>query len=184
MPDRQGRSLITHIVLLGLMGSGKTTIGRQLAARLQRPFFDSDDGIRSAVGQDAAEVAAADGVSALHAIEAKLLLDTLQHPQPAVIAAAASVVEDAACRAALAPHTCVWLDTDVATLAERQAGAGHRRALEDTMAELLDMKQRREPHCAGLAAIRIDTTKTDPAKALALTLAALESPDPPPDQHD
>src|SRR5689334_14413518 len=66
-----------HVVLMGLMGSGKSTVGRPLAARLDRPFVDNDDRLAARTGQTAREVAAAEGADALHAREAAVLVDAL-----------------------------------------------------------------------------------------------------------
>jgi len=161
-----------HIVLLGLMGSGKTTIGAGLAEHLRLLFIDSDDVLRSSTGRNAAEIGADDGVDALHAIEAETLLSCLGRHGSSVIAAAASVIESPECRAALADHTCLWFDADAATLAVRQKRAGHRRELDDTEAELAALKRRRDPFYAALALVRIDTAATDPDGALTAALEA------------
>ena len=92
MPEATGNREASggHIVLLGMMGSGKTTIGTRLATHLERPFIDSDEVLLSTTGREAARIAGEDGVEALHAIEAELLLDSLGVTRPAVIAAASS----------------------------------------------------------------------------------------------
>ncbi len=64
-----------HVVLVGLMGAGKTTVGERLARDLGVPFVDGDAALRGATGRDAATIAAADGVPALVALEARVLLD-------------------------------------------------------------------------------------------------------------
>jgi shikimate kinase len=164
-----------HIVLLGMIGVGKTTIGAGLAAHLDLPFIDSDDVLRPSTGRNAAEIAADDGVDALHAIEGETLLSCLGRHGSSVIAAAASVIESPRCRAALADHTCLWFDADAATLAARQKRAEHRRELDDTEAELAALKRRRDPLYASLALVRVDTAATDPDGALAAAREALGS---------
>jgi len=169
-----------HIVLLGLMGSGKTTIGAGLAEHLRLLFIDSDDVLRSSTGRNAAEIGADDGVDALHAIEAETLLSCLGRHGSSVIAAAASVIESPECRAALANHTCLWFDADAATLAARQKRAAHRRPFGDPPAALAELKRRRDPRYAQLAVRRIDTAAIDPDGALAAALEALGSAGPRP----
>ena len=164
-----------HIVLLGMMGSGKTTIGTRLATQLERPFIDSDDVLRSTTGREAARIARENGVEALHAIEAELLLESLGATRPAVIAAAASVVESEPCRRSLAHHTCVWFDADAATLTGRQPRADHRRELANTEEALGALKHRRDPFYGELACVRIDTAATDADGALAAALEATAS---------
>ncbi len=161
-----------------MMGSGKTTIGIRLAARLDRPFVDSDAVLRSTTGRDAAHIAAQNGIAALHAAEAELLLDVLHQKGRVVVAAAASVVESEQCRRTLAEHTCVWLDADAATLASRHHRAEHRRELTDAEEELAAQKRERDPWFAELSALRIDTAVTKPDGALAAALEATTRPDP------
>jgi shikimate kinase/SAM-dependent methyltransferase len=119
------------IVLVGLMGSGKTTIGRALADRLGYRFLDNDAGIEAEYDATGRELAARRGVEELHRIEAAQLgyaLNTFGS-EPVVIAAAASVVDDGPSRARLADHTVVWLHADPVYLATRVGAGNHRRSL-------------------------------------------------------
>jgi len=120
-----------HVVLVGLMGSGKTTLGRVLAARLGRRFVDGDVELERSTGRTAREIAEADGVSALVSLEARVLLDALARSEPTVIAAAASVVDDARCRRALRSPgvVVVRLSARAETLADRHRSGSHRRSL-------------------------------------------------------
>jgi shikimate kinase len=114
-----------HTVLVGLMGSGKTTVGAALAARLGRPHRDSDDEIASTHGISAREIAERDGIDHLHALELDHLLLTLAEATPSVISAAASVIDEPAGRSSLAADDVevIWLRADPATLASRTAAA-------------------------------------------------------------
>ena len=153
-----------HLVLLGPMGAGKTTVGRLLAAALARPFLDSDAEIERATGRTSREIAATDGVVALHVIEAEVLLAALRSPVPCVVAPAASVVDDEACLLALAAQTCVLLEAPDAVLADRTDDPGHRRpAGAEERAVLL---QRREDAWRELSGVVIDTSLADSAKAV------------------
>jgi shikimate kinase len=118
-----------HIVILGPMGSGKTTLARGLAGSLGRQVFDSDKSIEERTGRIGREIAENDGVDLLHRLEADVLLDVLANPDPAVVAAAASVIEDPVVREALADAYCVWVTADPDILAERSARGSHRRAV-------------------------------------------------------
>ncbi len=120
-----------HVVLVGLMGSGKTTVGERLAARLGMPFVDSDAQLERATGRTGRAIAGEDGVPALQAIEAGLLLDALAVPGPDVVAAAASVVDESRCRRALREPgiAVIRLRARPATLAARHAHGAHRRPL-------------------------------------------------------
>ena len=69
---------VAHIVLVGLMGSGKTTVGAALAAALDVPLRDSDADIERERGLRGRDIAERDGIEALHALEARHLLDALR----------------------------------------------------------------------------------------------------------
>src|SRR4030095_2586248 len=108
-----------HVVVVGSMAVGKSTVGRALAARLRRPFRDSDEDLEAARGVTGRELAQREGVDALHRWEAKHLQAALAGTQPAVVAAAASVVDDDASLAALREPFVVWLRAPAAVLAQR-----------------------------------------------------------------
>jgi shikimate kinase len=111
------------------MGSGKTTLAGGLARSLGREVFDSDESIEESTGRIGREIARTDGVEALHRLEAEVLLEALSSPSPAVVAAAASVIEDPGVREALDDAFCVWATADPDILAERSARGGHRRVV-------------------------------------------------------
>ena len=120
-------SAVQHVVLLGLMGSGKTSIGRRVAKRLGRPLLDGDEALQHRTGgRTAADVTNAEGTDALHALEIEVALELLTSPEPAVIGPAASVVESAAVRAALADHVVVWLRATAEHHAGKAAEKAHR----------------------------------------------------------
>ncbi|MEX1170389.1 MAG: shikimate kinase, partial [Chloroflexota bacterium] len=118
-----------HVVVVGLMGSGKTVVGRRLAARLGWPWRDSDREIEASTGLTVRELRDRDGVDAMHALEARHLLDALAEPAPSVISAAASTVEAPECQAAMtAPGVAVvWLRAMPATLAGRFSARDRHR---------------------------------------------------------
>ncbi len=68
---------VRHVVLVGLMGAGKTTVGRRLAARLGWPWHDSDADIEAATGLTVRDLRERDGVEAMHDLEAAQLLHAL-----------------------------------------------------------------------------------------------------------
>ncbi|HEY4332704.1 MAG TPA: shikimate kinase [Ilumatobacteraceae bacterium] len=121
-----------HLVLVGMMGSGKTTAGRLLAQRLQRPFLDSDAMIEEAQGRTVREIFATDGEDTFRVIETQVLQTALASREWAVIAAAGGVVLRSENRVALraAGARVVWLRADPAVLAERVKGGPHRPLLD------------------------------------------------------
>jgi shikimate kinase len=165
-----------RIVLVGLMGSGKTTIGSELAERLGWPFVDSDVQLRESTGRTAREIRAAQGTAALHAAEARALLDALAAPGPRVIGAAASVIEDASAREALAGPAviAVWLRAAPAVLAERFASAAHRPIYgPDPEAVARDQARVRNPLFASINPIAVDVDHRSPPEIVEAALAAV-----------
>jgi shikimate kinase len=143
-----------HVILLGLMGAGKTTVGAALAARLGVPLRDSDADLLAATGQTARELHDSRGVDALHALESEHLLRSMATPDGAVICAAAAVADDPVCVAELtATHDLVvWLGVPPNVLAARFALEPHRPAYgPDTAAFLTAQAARREPIYLALA---------------------------------
>jgi shikimate kinase len=129
-----------------MMGAGKTTVGRPLAARLGRPFYDSDALVEARTGRTVREIFASGGEAAYRPLETDALLDALASIEPAVIAAAGGVVLAEANRRALreAPAWVVWLRADPALLAVRAVRGDHRPLLdgdpEGNLRHLLDAR--------------------------------------------
>ena len=116
-----------HLVLVGLMGAGKSTVGRVCAERLDRPFIDVDEVVETNAQRPVAEIFAADGEAAFRALERDALADVCASPQLLVIACGGGAMGDADNRRRVRADGCVvWLTADPATLAAR-VGAGAAR---------------------------------------------------------
>ena len=166
-----------HVVLVGLMGVGKTTTGVALAAHLGRPFRDSDDEIQAATGLTVRELGDRDGVDAMHAIEARELLDALGAPGPTVIGAAASIVDDETCREALASAATpvVWLRARPDVVGPRFGANGEHRPIVGDAPEALLARQmvERGPALEAIATIVIDVDERTPDEVVARVVEAL-----------
>lgn len=144
-----------HVVLLGLMGAGKTTTARALARHLGWPVRDNDEDLEAGTGRTGAQIAATEGVARLHALEAELLVAALTGPVATVIAAAGSVVDAADARRAIATRaTAVWLDAPADTLTVRAATGTHRRSMAD--AEVVARGRARLARLEAVCDLRLD----------------------------
>jgi shikimate kinase len=124
---------VTHLVLVGMMGVGKSTVGRMVAAELDRPLFDSDEMIEERTGRTVREIWSTDGEAAFRSLETDTLLEALDAREPSVIAAAGGVVLSDRNREVLqsADAHVVWLLADVDVLVDRVRNGVHRPLLDD-----------------------------------------------------
>jgi len=138
----------SHIVLVGMMGSGKSSVGRVLASRLERPLFDSDEIIEERSGRTIREIWELDGEPAFRELETQTLVDTLDRVEPSVIATGGGVVLSERNRKLLVDSDAhvVWLMLDVELLLERVRNGAHRPLLDDDPEmRLRRMAEDREP---------------------------------------
>jgi shikimate kinase len=153
-----------HVVLVGMMGAGKSAVGRRVAARLVRPFSDSDTVVEDRVGRTVGEIWRTDGEAAFRQLEAEALQSALADPTPSVIAAAGGTVLDAGNRAALDADDAVviWLRADPAILLGRVRHGDHRPLLDDDPEGVLErLHQERLDLYAEVADAVIDVDDLD-----------------------
>jgi shikimate kinase len=172
---------MTHVVLVGMMGTGKTTVGRILAERLCRPFSDSDEHVASRTGRTVREISHAEGEAAYRAHETRALLDALASTEPSVIAAAGGVVLDAANRGAIRSSGArvVWLKADPALLVDRVTSSGHRPLLDDDPAGTLQGTFRDREHLyREVADSIVDVDGRDVTEVVEAVVAAIAETQP------
>jgi shikimate kinase len=135
------------IVLVGLMGVGKSTVGRRLARRLGLPFVDSDDEIERAADREIKEIFDRFGEASFRDGERRVLRRLIAGA-PKVIATGGGAFMDAETRT-LILETCVavWLEAELEILAARVARRGHRPLLagKDPLPFLRDLAEMRNP---------------------------------------
>ena len=118
-----------HVCLVGMMGSGKTTIGRRIARTLDRPFVDSDALLVERIGLTVAEMFATHGEPWFRARETEVLTDALDATEPVVLAVAGGAVLDPGNRVLLRDRaTVLWLRATTHTIIGR-IGDGRGRPL-------------------------------------------------------
>jgi shikimate kinase len=130
--------MVDRIILVGMMGVGKTTTGRLLAERLDWPYLDSDEQVMADTGRSVPELFAERGEAAFRAEEERVLAEALAGEGPVVVSAAGGVVLSPANRELLARSgTVVWLRADPGVLAGRVGDGAGRPLLDDDPASAL-----------------------------------------------
>ena len=163
-----------RILLVGLMGSGKTTIGRRLSARTGWPYLDNDQLVQEVSGQAAPELIAADGEAALHEIEVAAFERALAAPTPVIIGLAGWLVTDETLQARIrAAGTVVWLRADPAILLRRaRAGRGRRPEAADPEWIARTVSERAAMFEA-VADLVVDVDRLEPGKVVERIVAAI-----------
>ncbi len=121
--------LTRTVALVGLMGSGKTSVGRRLASTLRLPFRDADQEIERAAGRSVAEIFAAHGEAEFRAGERRVIARLLQEP-PHILATGGGAFAQDETRALInAQAISVWLKADLDVIARRVGRKTHRPLL-------------------------------------------------------
>jgi shikimate kinase len=170
------RALDRAVVLVGLMGAGKSCIGKRLAQRLGVPFMDADAEIEQAAGLTIAEMFAKYGEAAFRDGERRVMARLLQGP-PGVLSAGGGAFMDPETRRLIKERgISIWLRADLDTLVARTKGRTHRPLLNngDPRETLAEMMRVRHPVYAE-ADIVVDSGLDNPNVTSARVNAALDS---------
>jgi shikimate kinase len=164
-----------HVFIVGMMGSGKTTIGRLLAERLGWRHLDSDEQVARDSGQTVPEIFAQRGEPAFRAAEARALAAAATNDTPTVISVAGGAVLDPDNRHVLRRGgVVVWLRARVETLARRVGdGAGRPLLGDDPAAALRRLYAQRRPVYQELAQVVVDVDGVDARTVAERVLGAL-----------
>jgi shikimate kinase len=167
-----------HLVLVGLMGAGKTTVGERCALLLDRAFLDTDELIVASAGIPFDELWAAEGEQGFRARERVAVADAVASPEPLVISCGGGTVLDPDNRRSLrARGVVVWLKATSAALASRLTGDGTRPLLAggDRTATLERLRAQREPAYEGVAHVQVDTEGRSVDEVAAAVVEEFES---------
>jgi shikimate kinase len=135
------------IVLVGLMGAGKSTVGKRLAKRLGLPFVDADEEIERAADHRISEIFDRFGEPAFRDGERRVIARLVEGPRKVIATGGGAFMNDATRALILERCTAVWLDADVATLSARVARRNTRPLLtgRDPKEVLEELAARRNP---------------------------------------
>jgi shikimate kinase len=149
-----------HLVLIGLMGAGKTTVGERCAKLLDRPFLDTDQLVEANTRMGVAEIFAEHGEEQFRALERNAVADASASPDPLVIACGGGAVLDPDNRRMLRSHgVVVWLRASPEVLGER-VGDGARPLLAGAapaVRTLERLSELRAPAYEAAAHLSVDT---------------------------
>jgi shikimate kinase len=155
-----------RVLLIGMMGAGKSTTGRLLADRLGWPYLDSDYEIERQTGRTVPEIWKAEGEAAFRAEESRVLAEACTSDGPVVVSVAGGAVLDPENRAIIRRSgLVVWLRAEASTLAVRVGTGAGRPLLEGGPAAALSrLLEERAPIYAELADLVYDVDRMSPAQ--------------------
>jgi shikimate kinase len=161
---------VTPLVLVGLMGTGKSTVGRRIAQATGRLLVDVDVAITERTGRTVRELWEERGEAGYRGLESGEVLDALRRGD-VVVAAPGGVVMDPEVRRALADAHVVWLRADPEALGTRVRAGDHRPLRgDDPEADLAAMAADRAELYASVADLTVDTDDADPTAAVSAVL--------------
>ena len=169
------------VALVGLMGAGKSTVGRRLASKLGRPFVDSDDEIEKAAGLSVSDIFALHGEDEFRRVEYQVLKRLLSGP-PQVLATGGGAYLNTDTRAMMREHAVtIWLNADLETLWKRVSRRNHRPLLRrpDAKQVLSSLFEERRP-IYELADLTVPSVDGPHSKTVVSIIKALETWTPTP----
>ena len=173
------RSVARHTVLVGLMGAGKTSVGRRLAGSTV-PFVDTDSVIEQREGRSVRDIFATDGEPAFRILEEEAVAGSLAEDAPSVIATGGGAMESTATRELVNRARAggrvfvVWLRAEPGELASRVGGSTHRPLLDaDAEGRLTELAAARAANYSAVADLVVDTDGLSPAEVAERVRAAV-----------
>ena len=166
-------------VLVGLPGSGKSTIGRRLARALGVTFVDTDAAIEEKTGRSVADLFATDGEQEFRRVEEEVIRAALAE-HAGVLALGGGAITSPGVRDALAGHTVIYLEINATEGVRRTSGATVRPLLAgpNPAAKYRALMTDRVPLYRGAATLRVNTNRRNPGAVVRHIVAPLEDPHP------
>lgn len=134
------------IVLVGLMGAGKSAVGRRLAEVLDRPFRDADDAIVEAAGMSIPDIFERYGEPAFRDLERQVVARLLEEPRTVVALGGGAFIDPQTRSLVRQRALSIWLEADLDTLVERTSRKPGKRPLlaqgnpREVLARLMEVR--------------------------------------------
>jgi shikimate kinase len=155
------RSIDRPVVLVGMMGVGKTSIGKRLAARLGMDFVDADEEIERAAGMSIAEIFEKFGEPYFRDGERRVIARLIEGAPKIIATGGGAFINDETRALILDQALSIWLDADIKILAERVSRRNHRPLLtgRDPVQVLTELGKIRNPiYATANMHVRSDTS--------------------------
>ena len=166
-------------VLIGLPGSGKSTIGRRLAKAMGCELLDTDAAVEQRTGRTIADIFATDGEAEFRRIEEQVIREALAD-HDGILSLGGGAITTAGVREALAGHTVVYLEISAAEGVRRTGGSTTRPLLAgpDRAEKYRELMNARVPLYRRAATLRINTNRRNPGAVVRYIASRLENPEP------
>lgn len=158
---RQPAAIDRSVVLVGMMGVGKTSIGRKLAERLGLPFVDADEEIEKAAGLSIAEIFERFGEDYFRDGERRVIARLIEEKTNVIATGGGAFINDETRALILSQTHSIWLNADIEILVERVSRRSHRPLLvgRNPRDVLIELGQKRDPiYAQAQIHIRSDTS--------------------------
>ncbi len=164
-------------VLIGMPGSGKSTIGRRLAKAMELPLLDTDAAIVESTGRTIADIFAGDGEQEFRRIEEEVVKAALAG-HDGIVSLGGGAITSPGVREALAGNTVIYLEISAAEGVRRTTGGTARPLLagDDAAEKYRRMMAERVPLYRQVATMRVNTNRRNPGAVVRYLVTRLENP--------
>lgn len=165
-----------NLVLVGLPGAGKSSVGKRLAARLSIPFVDADCEIEKAAGMAIADIFASHGEPAFREGEARVIARLLSDGPKVIATGGGAFMAEATRRAIAERGIAIWLDARTDVLVSRVAKRNHRPLFQgvDPRAKIEELRAARDPVFAK-APVRVTSSAGPHERVVTAVLDAVQA---------